>query len=144
MFLITQRNTEFRQSQARPLNRIDQVFNQQLFPRLTWVDGWITDQLCQFFWVGDLNHILYPIIATDHVQNKEIIQDELQIKETYEKAFLCPVDTKFVPELDRFGCIFRHGVCSTSCCSCWIWSLLCFFSYPDVLYFWNIKTHLSW
>ena len=69
MFLITQRNTEFRQSQARPLNRIDQVFNQQLFPRLTWVDGWITDQLCQFFWVGDLNHILYPIIATDHVQN---------------------------------------------------------------------------
>ena len=94
MFLMTQRNTEFRQSQAKPLNRIDPVFNQQLFPPLTWVDGWITDQLCQFFWVGDLNHVLHPSIATDHVQNKEITQDELQIKETYEKAFLCTVDMK--------------------------------------------------
>lgn len=37
------------------------------------------------------------------MQSKEIIQDELQIKETYEKAFLCTVDTKFVSELDRFG-----------------------------------------
>lgn len=137
------------------------LINNFFSPFTWWVDDWITDQLSQLLWAGDAWRCSHypswfescsassrPSIATDLriFRKTRSLWKGCKLIRSMKRLFF--VQTSYiitsVCEFNGFGCAFRHGICSASCCSCWIWSLLRFFSDPDLLYLWNIKTHLSW